>query len=431
MRAEDVSRGSRIAGLTRLRRGLERCHTTYETLRVLHQGFGDPSTTLILVSTRGLGPGKSRVLCAQSGDGPPTVSLEASTRWSECSGGTLSEIIAGNEPRLLQDVDWSSDPQFHEAWAGYASVIAVPLDYEHLPMTWIVLLKKPPGAFTVADLEQHVERLGLIGALLENQVLSSELARANDRIERDAQQLGQLQRALLPASLPRVAGLEIAASYEPSARAGGDLYDFFSLEDGDQNGVAPDTARWCVYIGDSAGHGLAAAFTMAIVQAVLRAHPAGIARPATLLAHANRQLCSKGIDGYFTAFLGFYDPASRRLTYANAGHPPPLLKRSSGSPLCALNEAVNYPLGIEETATFGEAAVQLDRGDMLLLFTDGITEARGPDNALFDISRLMSCFRDAGARPPDVVDSVRKAVRDHECGQDRKDDQTVVAVRVL
>ena len=120
-------------------------------------------------------------------------------------------------------------------------------------------------------------------------------------------------------------------------RAGGDLYDFFPLDEcQDGRADTPTTpSRWCVFIGDIEGHGLAAAMVMAIVQAVLHVHPAGIATPAGLLMYGNRQLCSSRIDGLVTAFLGIYEPESRRLTYATAGHPPPLLRRAADGAICA------------------------------------------------------------------------------------------------
>ena len=218
---------------------------------------------------------------------------------------------------------------------------------------------------------------------------------AHQQIDRDARRVGELQRALLPASLPRIAGLEIAASYEPLGRAGGDLYDLFPLDErqDDRGDVCTTPSRWCIFIGDVEGHGLAAALVMAIVQAVLHAHPAGIATPASLLMYANRQLCSQRIGGLVTAFLGIYEPASRRLTYARAGHPPPLLRRAADGSIGALDAVGSYPLGIDESETFQEAAVQLERGDTLLLYTDGITEAQGTAEDLFGVDRLTRVSR--------------------------------------
>jgi sigma-B regulation protein RsbU (phosphoserine phosphatase) len=297
----------------------------------------------------------------------------------------------------------------------------------------VILLKRPPERFATQDLEETVERAALIGSLLENQALVGQLKLAHERIDRDARHVGELQRALLPAVLPQIAGLEIAVSYEPSGRAGGDLYDFFPLDErhNDHAGVDAAPTRWCVFIGDATGHGLAAAVVMAIVQSVLHAHPAGIARPARLLAHVNRQLCRKHMDGLFTAFLGIYEPIPRRLTYANAGHPRPLLRRSSDGSVCPLDAVATFPLGIDESETFKEATVQLESGDTVLLYTDGITEARGAEGDLFEQDRLTRVFRDGGERPAELIERLRKAVRAHEQGQNPSDDQTLVAARIL
>jgi sigma-B regulation protein RsbU (phosphoserine phosphatase) len=184
-------------------------------------------------------------------------------------------------------------------------------------------------------------------------------------------------------------------------------------------------------IGDAAGHGLAAAVVTAIVQAVLHAHPPGIAGPADLLMHANRHLCGTRIGGFFTAFLGVYEPESRRLTYANAGHPAPLLRRASDQSIGALDAAGNYPLGIDETESFEEAAIGLDEGDALLLYTDGVTDAHDAAGNPFSTDRLRRAFGDGGDGPVEVIDRLRAAVRAHQHTEPAPDDQTLVAARVL
>lgn len=440
MHVQDLSENPRLASLTRLTRKLEQSRTPEQTWRTLHRGFAEAYgfVASMLLSTRGLPPGRYRViqmqlelegaslneLRGQAPDEPGPVHY----------GGIVSAIISRNEPQLIQEVDWSADPFFRVSLDGYASVIAIPFAGDHLPMTWAILLKRPPERFTVSDLEEAMERAALIGSLLGNQLLAGQLERANERIDRDARQVGELQRALLPATLPQIAGLEIAVSYEPSGRAGGDLYDFFPLDEHHNDHAADACAaptRWCVFIGDAAGHGLAAAVVMAIVQAVLHAHPPGIARPASLLAHANRQLCRKDIGGFFTAFLGIYEPVRRRLTYANAGHPRPLLRRSADGSIFALDAVASYPLGIDESETFKEAIVPLEPGDIVLLYTDGITEARGATEDRFEQDRLKRVLCDGGDRPAELIDRLRKAVRAHEQGQTAYDDQTLVAARAL
>jgi sigma-B regulation protein RsbU (phosphoserine phosphatase) len=437
MRAQDLSQNRRIARLTQLTRELEQSRTPEDTLRILERGFTevDGFVASVLLSTRGLSPGHYRVVDAHLKD-QSLSDLHSPTKQEPgpvLCGGILGAVLRRREPQLLQDVDWARDPFFRDTLGEYTSVMAIPVTGDRLPMTWAIGLKKPPKQFTVSDLEETVERAALVGALLENQILARELARAHQQIDRDARQVGELQRALLPASLPRIAGLEIAASYEPLCRAGGDLYDFFPFDERQDGRVdAPTTpSRWCVFIGDIEGHGLAAALVMAIAQAVLRAHPARITTPAGLLVHANRQLCSSGISGLVTAFLGIYEPASRRLTYARAGHPPPLLRCAADGLISALDGVGSYPLGIDDSETFQEASVQLERGDTLLFYTDGITEAQGTAEDLFGVDRLMRVFRDGGNRPAELVDRLRTAVRAHEHGEAAGDDQTLVAARVL
>jgi len=263
--------------------------------------------------------------------------------------------------------------------------------------------------------------VALGGTLLDTQALAADLGRANEQIDSEARRVGELQRALLPASLPHAAGLEIATSYQPTGRAGGDLYDFFELDPG----------RWCIFIGDASGHGLAAAVMMAIVHALLHAHPDRVAGPATLLAHANQQLCDKQIGGFFTAFLGVYQPASHRLTYVNAGHPPPLLRRAVDGSVTALDAVRSVPLGIDDAVTFAECDIELSRGDAVALYTDGITEMRCPKGEMFSQDRLVRVFGDGGNGPGDVIERLRAAVLAHQANGLAVDDQTLVAARVL
>lgn len=437
MRKQDLSQNGRIARLTQLTRELEQSQTPDSTLRILERGFAEANGFIasLLLSTRNLSPRQYRLVDAHLKDEPLSHSHRLAKEKSGPvrHGGVLGEIVACREPQLLQDVDWKCDPSFRETLAGYTSVMAIPLTGDRLPMTWAIGLKKPPHQFAISDVEETVERVALIGALLENQILAAELARAKEQIDSDARRLGELQRALLPGFLPEIAGLEIAASYEPLGRAGGDLYDIFPLDEHGDDGVGDHSTpgRWCVFIGDVAGHGLAAALVMAIVQAVLHARPAGIATPASLLMHSNRQLCAKRMDCFVTAFLGIYEPASRRLTYASAGHPPPLLRRAADGSVTALDAVGNRPLGLSESEALQEASVQLERGDILLLYTDGITEAQGKAQDLFGRHRLTQLLGEGGNRPAELIERLRGAVRAHEDGRAAGDDQALVAAQVF
>jgi len=425
--AEDTSDQRRIASLTRLMAELEQTRLPTDTFQTIRRGLAGlyGPTAAMMISTQGLGEGEYRVVQLHLGD---EAVLDSDpwqpTSFAVRSGGVVARLIRDIRPRIINDVDWSADPCFHEILADYRSLMVVPLPDPRVPIDWVILLKDRGERFQPADLEQSVLRVTLVGSLLASQALAEDLRKANERIDGDAKQVGELQRALLPDPLPRIPGLEIAVSYEPSGRAGGDWYDLFPLDG--ENAI---DGRWCLFIGDASGHGLAAAVVMAIVQSILRVGPADVRGPADLLAYANRELCRKRIGGFVTAFLGIYEPKARRLTYASAGHPPPLLKTAADCRVSRLDRVASYPIGIEESETFREADVVMRPGDTLLFYTDGITEARQGHSEMFEIERLEKEFGDHDGSPSSLIQHLREAVNSFQQGQPPADDQTFLAAR--
>ena len=168
MHTQDLSQNRRISRLVQLTRELEQSRTPEDTLRKLERGFAevDGFVASLLLSTRGLSPGHYRVVGSQLKDEPlgDLHSLAKEEPAPVRHGGILGEIIRRREPQLVQDVDWSRDPFFCDSFAGYTSVMAIPLAGESLPMTWGIALKKPPQRFTASELEEAVERVALVGA---------------------------------------------------------------------------------------------------------------------------------------------------------------------------------------------------------------------------------------------------------------------------
>lgn len=434
MNSKSFPKTPKIARLIKLTQDLQQSRTPDETLRAFQRGFASDGqlTASLLLSTRDAAPGEVRVLQMhlERGAGDPAFADKMPVMPLIVRKGLLAQMLRSGEPRLFEDLDWSADSALASCLQGYSSAIAVPFQSKRVAMNWIVLLRMAPGHFNVSELGETLERVALGGALLENQMLSAELKRVYERIDEEAKQVGTLQRALLPPTLPSVAGLEIATSYQPSGRAGGDLYDFFPLHDEDDPAGA-EPSRWCIFIGDVAGHGLAAAVVMAMVQTVLHARPSGIKGAADLLAHVNRQLCSKQIGGFCTAFLGVYEPRTRTLSYANAGHPPPLIRRHTTADLLALNDAVSLPLGIMDSESFSSASVRLEEGDALLFYTDGIVEARNEGGMIIDQERLSSFLATGSTKPSEVTDRIRAALDSGLNGKAPEDDQTMVAALAL
>jgi len=286
------------------------------------------------------------------------------------------------------------------------------------------VLTRETDYFTPTHLEESVMRATLIGSLLGSLHVTRELASANALIEADLSRMARIQRALLPDPIPDIPGLRLAASYETFGQVGGDLYDF----------IAPhkETDPWCIFIGDASGHGPAAAVVAAMVQAIVSDYADNSAGPADLFQILNRRLCQKRIAGSFvTAFMAYYDPSTRKLTYVTAGHPPPLLltKANDHSTKC-LDLTDGLPLGIVDGAVFSEAAINLLPGQTLLLYTDGITEARAPDGSMFAIEGIERSLRGVNANANGLIQRLNKSLAAHQGGRRPDDDQTAVAIHV-
>jgi sigma-B regulation protein RsbU (phosphoserine phosphatase) len=230
---------------------------------------------------------------------------------------------------------------------------------------------------------------------------------------------------LLPDKLPVIEGFSLAAMYQTSARAGGDYYDFFPLQGG----------RWGLFIGDVSGHGTPAAVLMAITHAIAHARPGEHTPPAALLAYLNDQLSRAYTrDGSFvTAFYAVLDAANFTLNYCRAGHNPPRLLR--GNRVLSLDETGALPMGIFENQAFEEAIIAFEPGDLLLLYTDGITEAAAPrtgnqPSEIFGTDRLDKLLLQCNDNTTDqCIDRIRTAVTDFCGGAPPTDDQTLVAIR--
>lgn len=432
MKVEDLSQDPRIASLMEMMVRVEQSRTPIDTLLNVQRGMEAAygPTAFLGLSTRSLPEGHYQVVQLRLPDEEQGTLRNPSwggENFPKYQGGLIGELIRHRVPQIAYDVDWDIDPYFSKTLAGYHSVIAVPVTGDRLPMNWAMLLNRDPKGTNTEHQVGTILRAMLIGSLLESRALVHELALAHAQIDGEVQRVGQIQRSLLPDPLPPIPGLDIAASYETFGEAGGDLYDLIPL-----GGSGEAAGRWGIFIGDASGHGPAATVVIAMVQALLHAHPSNVTGPADLLKHLNEHLCRRPIEGSFvTAFLGVYDRSARHFRYANAGHPPPLLKGAPGHATKPLNAVSGLPLGIEPGETFQEESVELVAGDSLLLYTDGIFEARDEGGAMFGIAGVEFSFRTCACSPDQVIAAIRQAVNAHSCGRRSEDDQTLLAIKVL
>jgi phosphoserine phosphatase RsbU/P len=216
-------------------------------------------------------------------------------------------------------------------------------------------------------------------------LLSLELA---DKVtmKRDLEIAREIQTWLVPSQPPEVAGANISFSTRPQNSVAGDYYDAFYPN-------PEERERLMVVIADVAGKSVPAALLMATLQASLRTIAGENAPLADLVARLNRYACAHSLNGlrFTTAVLSEYNPESRRLTYVNAGHNAPILRRANGT-LESL-DAGGLPLGIQSDGNYETASLELKPGDALILFTDGVVEAFNESGEEFGNERWLSAIR--------------------------------------
>jgi sigma-B regulation protein RsbU (phosphoserine phosphatase) len=244
------------------------------------------------------------------------------------------------------------------------------------------------------------------------------------RLESDLELSQQVQQALLPQQVPDIAGLRLAAFSQPARIVSGDYFDFFQFQN-EMPGLA---------IADVVDKGLAASLLMASLQASLRIivpesqSPADVAdRLNSLLIHNVR------MTQFMTMFLGRYDPATRILTYANAGHNPPLLYRpqgNGGDPFTWL-QPTGAAIGLIEQSEFKTESIALQPGDVLLLYTDGVTDARNPQGEDFGAARLAELVRQiSNLSAQDLLRELRLRLQDFTRNRPIEDDTTIIVGKI-
>ncbi|HRX86722.1 MAG TPA: SpoIIE family protein phosphatase [Phycisphaerae bacterium] len=257
-------------------------------------------------------------------------------------------------------------------------------------------------------------------------LVGDQMASARAGLNRELKRVAEIQRSFLPEALPRIPGFDVAAYYQPSALAGGDYFDIVPL--------AKD--RWGLVMADVAGHGVSATVIMAVMRALVHAHlPHTRYLPAcAFLEFINEQMMGAyTANGRFvTVWAAVLDPVTRRLTYASAGHNPPRLMRAGR--VMALDAVGGLPIGIDGAAAYEECTVTLEAGDLLVVYTDGITEAMSAVDgcraffATEGLDRALLAAGEAGAE--ECMRRVTTAVDEFTGMRVPADDQTILVVRV-
>jgi sigma-B regulation protein RsbU (phosphoserine phosphatase) len=273
--------------------------------------------------------------------------------------------------------------------------------------------------------------LSLTGARMSNDRNDQErLLQATQYIQHEVGLIAEIQKSLLPEKLPAIPGASLAASYKTFDRAGGDYYDVFPLSELERD-ARPESSDWLVMIADAAGHGPAAAVLMAVFHAVLYTFEKRASGPAQIVEYINRHLYERfaGLS-LMTAFIAFYEPSQRKLTYANAGHPLPMLRLPGpATSVIELTGSEGLPLGVQPRTESNEASIILQPGQTLLLFTDGVPDERSSDNIPFGQERIRQTVLECG-NPQQLINELNRQLIDHQGETLPEDDQTLLVLHL-
>jgi sigma-B regulation protein RsbU (phosphoserine phosphatase) len=314
------------------------------------------------------------------------------------------------------------------AEAGYPGIVAGSLFFNGRSLGSLRLLWKSPVLLDPEDqalLQTIIEQVSAA-------VASAKLIEAQSKARAAQRQLrlaADVQRRMLPQSLPNMSRFDIDARYIPTMELGGDFYDLINL-----------SGHLGLLIGDVAGKGVPAALLMAAVRASLRAHASSLYHLDEVMSRVNRAMVRDTQPNEFaTIFYGVIDPVSLRLTYCNAGHDPPLLLRrvegraAEDRDLYELT-AGGMVIGVDPSQAYARGMFDLAPGDTLVAYTDGIVDAMNFESKRFGRPRLRKAILDAanmtGATAKSVADHIIWEVRRSIGLNPQTDDETLVVVRV-
>jgi serine phosphatase RsbU (regulator of sigma subunit)/anti-sigma regulatory factor (Ser/Thr protein kinase) len=265
---------------------------------------------------------------------------------------------------------------------------------------------------TQLALKAHLEELQAAYSIIESQ---------RNRMQKELNVGRDIQLSMVPTDFPQRPEFVISATLEPALEVGGDFYDCFFI----------DEEHLCFSVGDVSDKGVASALFMAMTKTMLKSRAKSDLSTASIVTHANDELSVNNDACMFvTLYLGILNLSTGELLSTNAGHNPPLIKRADGS-VEWLERRDGPVVGAMDGMSFKEGSVKLSAGDELLLYTDGVTEAKNEQNELFSDDRLFQLFTESAAMTAEErIDVVKKAVYAFEGNAPRADDITVMTIQL-
>ncbi|UCC65133.1 MAG: SpoIIE family protein phosphatase [Anaerolineae bacterium] len=309
-----------------------------------------------------------------------------------CDGRLTRAVNVVECSRLKNVADAVGDVQ------GLRFHATVPIISQDRPLGVLNVATDEWQFLTTSDLQLLSAAGAQIAVALERARLYDLAQAQRTRLEQELEMARVVQASLLPDQLPHVPGFDLAADWRSAREVAGDFYDIFRLPAG----------RWGIVVADVSDKGAPAALYMAMVRSLIRATAARARGPAGVLRQVNRALIAQSSSNMFaTVFYAVLDPAARTLTYANAGHNRPIVRRASASANPGTLPEGGLPVGLFRKMNVVDTTISLAPGDVLVAYTDGLTEAFNADREMFGDERLIEIV---GARPAASAQELLEAI---------------------
>jgi sigma-B regulation protein RsbU (phosphoserine phosphatase) len=337
----------------------------------------------------------------------------------QSGGGIIGWVIKNARGEIVNNV--KSDTRYVKARAETRSEIAAPLIRADGAVIGVINLEADRvDRYSEPDLELLTMFAALTASAVDHTLLYREVVRQR-QAESEIELARKVVEGLLPRAFPNHSGLDIYGTTIPVREVGGDYLDV----------IDQISDRLGVLVADVSGKGLAAALIMVTFRAYVHATVINELAMRVVMTRISRLVheATNG-DRFITTFYGLIDVENKRLMYINAGHNPPLLLRSDGS--SQLLSHGGLPLGVFEEARYSESVAELRSGDVLVLYTDGVVEARNSKDEMFGLPRLEQLVRaNESERAYDIVQAVTSAVYEYTFDMDGpEDDLTVMVIKV-
>lgn len=330
----------------------------------------------------------------------------------------LNEVMSRRHAVLSRDA--MADSRFLSGHSvanfGIRSMMCAPLIWRGETLGIVYLDSQRFAAFGKADLELLTGIAGQAALALGNARLHGELLK-RQRLEQDLHLAERIQQSFLPRRIPQVPGYAFCARYDPAYEVGGDFYDFIRLP----------SDRIGIVVGDVSGKGISAALYMARLTRDLRYFALAETDPGRVLSWMNRSVNEGGHDDIFvTMIYVVLDVAAGSLSFANAGHMPPLVRRKIEGELETLDNTSDVPLGILPETNYRSETFRLNPGDSVLLYTDGLVEAMNPAKQMYGNDRLGRCVARGPSGASALLERVVRDMQAHVADAAQFDDTTIV-----